>query len=138
MLRRTIGIPSTLTAMGRCAESVEELKLASELDPLSLVINADLGRAFYYARQYESSDQAGGQNAGKWTPNFWLSHINLGRSYTQKRMHSEANRRLQKAQEHSLGNTEVMAFLGFAYTASGERDKALRILDELLAQTQPG
>ncbi|HEX6183607.1 MAG TPA: BTAD domain-containing putative transcriptional regulator [Pyrinomonadaceae bacterium] len=140
-LRRAIGLnpgyPSAhhwysehLTAMGRCDESIAELKLAGGLDPLSLVISADLGRAFYYAREY---DQALRQEAGtlEMDSNFWLSHINLGRSYTQKGMHAEAVKELRKARELSAGNTEVLSFLGFAYAAAGERGAAVETLREL-------
>ena len=119
-----------LTARGRCDESIAELALAAELDPLSLVISADLGRAFYYARKY---DQVTIQEARtlEMDSNFWLSHINLGRSYTQKGMHSEAINELQKARELSVGNTEALSFLGFAYAAAGNRDQALEMLVEL-------
>jgi DNA-binding SARP family transcriptional activator/Flp pilus assembly protein TadD len=119
-----------LTAMGRCDESIAELKLAGELDPLSLVISADLGRAYYYARRY---DEALRQDAGtlEMDSNFWLSHINLGRAYTQKGMHAEAVGELLKARELSAGNTEVLSFLGFAYAAAGERGAALETLREL-------
>ena len=124
-----------LTAMGRCDESIAELQLAADLDPLSLVISADLGRAFYYARQYE---QVMKQEAGtlEMDPTFWLSHINLGRSYTQEGMHSDAINELQKARELSVGNTEVLSFLGFACAAAGKRDEALKILDELNEQSR--
>jgi tetratricopeptide (TPR) repeat protein len=126
-----------LTAMGRCDESIAELRVAGELDPLSLVINADLGRAFYYARQY---DQVIKQEARtlEMDPNFWLSHINLGRSYTQKKLHAEALSELRKAHEVSPGDTEVLSFLGFANTAAGRSNEALAILDELLAHAKQG
>ncbi|HEV8486878.1 MAG TPA: winged helix-turn-helix domain-containing protein [Blastocatellia bacterium] len=119
-----------LTARGRCDESITELALAAELDPLSLVISADLGRAFYYARNY---DQVIMQEARtlELDSNFWLSHINLGRSYTQKGMHAEAINELQKACELSVGNTEALSFLGFAYAAAGNRGQALEMLVEL-------
>src|SRR5262249_49170597 len=119
-----------LTAMGRCDESIEELRLAGELDPLSLVISADLGRAFYYAREY---NQALKQEARtlEMDSHFWLSHINLGRSYTQKGMHAEAIDKLWQARRLSADNTEVLAFLGFAHAAAGNRDEALKTLHEL-------
>jgi len=124
-----------LTAMGRCDESIAELKLAAELDPLSLVISADLGRAYYYAREY---DQVMKQEARtlEMDSNFWLSHINLGRSYTQKGMHAEAIDKLRQARELSVGNTEVLSFLGFAYAAAGKRDEALKTLRELDEQSK--
>jgi DNA-binding SARP family transcriptional activator/Tfp pilus assembly protein PilF len=124
-----------LTAMGRCQESIMELKLAGELDPLSLIISADLGRAFYYARLY---DQVMRQEARtlEMDANFWLSHINLGRSYTQEGRHAEAVEELRKASELSAGNTEALSFLGFAYAAAGERAEALKALGELVERAR--
>lgn len=140
-LRRAIelnpGYPSAhhwysehLTAMGRCDESIAELKLAAALDPLSLIISADLGRAYYYARQYDQVIKHEARTL-EMDGDFWLSHINLGRSYTQKGRHSEAIRELQKASELSSGNTEALSFLGFAYAAAGEQAKAMETLREL-------
>lgn len=126
-----------LTAMGRCDESIAELQLASELDPLSLIINADLGRAYYYARQYQQVIRQEARTL-EMDPRFWLSHINLGRSYTQVHQHHEAIAELQQAKEQSAANTEVLSFLGFAYTAAGKREDALKILDTLLAQARQG
>ncbi len=145
-LRRAIelnpGYPSAhhwysehLTAMGRCDESIAELKLAGDLDPLSLVISADLGRALYYAREYGQVMKQEARTL-EMDPNFWLSHINLGRSYTQEGMHPEAINELQKARELSVGNTEVLSFLGFAYAAAGKRDEALKTLLELNEQSK--
>ena len=124
-----------LTAMGRCEESIEELRLAGELDPLSLVISADLGRAYYYARQYE---RVLGQEDRtlEMDSNFWLSYINLGRTYTQKGMHAEAVVALRKACELSVGNTEALSFLAFTYAAAGERGEARKILRGLNEQSK--
>ncbi|MBA3767808.1 MAG: tetratricopeptide repeat protein, partial [Acidobacteria bacterium] len=126
-----------LTAMGRCDESITELKLAGGLDPLSLVISADLGRAFYYAREY---DQVMKQESItlEMDPNFWLSHINLGKSYTQLGIHADAISELKKAVEFSLGNTEALSFLGFAYAAAGQGEDALRTLHELDERSKRG
>lgn len=123
-----------LTAMGRCDESIAELKLAGGLDPLSLIISADLGRAFYYAREYDHVMKQEAKTL-EMDSNFWLSHINMGRSYTQKGMHSEAISELQKALDISEG-TEALSFLGFAYAAAGKRENALEALCELEEQSQ--
>src|SRR5581483_1831669 len=147
-LKRAIGLnpgyPSAhhwyseyLTAMGRCDESIAELKLAGELDPLSLVISADLGRAFYYARDYNRVMEQEARTL-EMDPDFWLSHINVGRSYLQKGMHAEAISALQKARELSADNTEALSFLGFAYAAAGKRDEALGVLRELDEQSKRG
>ena len=122
-----------LTAMGRCAESIRELKLAAELDPLSLVISADLGRAFYYAREYDKAIEQEARTL-ELDSSFWLSYINLGRSYTQKQMHAESVANLEKATELSAGNTEALSFLAFAYAAAGNRELALQMLSKLDGQ----
>jgi DNA-binding SARP family transcriptional activator len=124
-----------LTAMARCDESIGELKLAGELDPLSLVISADLGRAFYYARRYDEVIKQEARTL-EMDSNFWLSHINLGRAYTQKGLHAEAINELRKAIQISPGNTEVLSFLGFAYAAGGQREMALETLRELNKQSK--
>ncbi len=119
-----------LTAMGRCDESITELKLAAELDPLSLIISADLGRAFYYARQYGDVFKQEAQTL-EMDSNFWLSHINLGRAYLQTGDHSQAIRELQQARKLSAAGTEALSFLGFAYAAAGKTDEARQALAEL-------
>ena len=126
-----------LTAMGRFDESIKELKLARELDPLSLVINADLGRAFYFARQYDQTIKQENKTL-EMDSRFWLSHINLGRSYTQKKMYADAISELQTVSGLSPGNTEALSYLGFAYAAAGNSDKAQQTLLSLTEQAQQG
>jgi serine/threonine-protein kinase len=122
-------------AMPCFTESIAELKLAGELDPLSLVISADLGRAFYYARRYDEVIRQEARTL-EMDSNFWLSHINLGRAYTQKGLSAEAIKELRKAIQISPGNTEVLSFLGFAYAAGGQREMALETLRELNKQSK--
>src|SRR5437660_4167575 len=45
----------TLSALGRFDDAIAEGKRAVELDPLSLVINTDLGSNYYYARRYDEA-----------------------------------------------------------------------------------
>ena len=44
-----------LEAMGRHNEAIAERKRALELEPLSLIMNFELGIAFYYARDYDQA-----------------------------------------------------------------------------------
>ena len=43
--------------MGRLDEAMTEMKRAQELDPLSLIINAEVARGFYYSRQYDQATE---------------------------------------------------------------------------------
>jgi Flp pilus assembly protein TadD len=65
-------------------------------------------------------------------PEFPVAHLFLGMAYTQKGRYMEAIAETQKAVDLS-GKTPVMlAMLGYAYAAAGERDKASTILKDLL------
>src|SRR5262249_2952541 len=44
-----------LTAMGRFEEGLAEILRAQELDPLSLIINTDVGWGLYFTRQYDQA-----------------------------------------------------------------------------------
>ncbi|HEY6122387.1 MAG TPA: tetratricopeptide repeat protein, partial [Pyrinomonadaceae bacterium] len=44
-----------LTAMGRGDEGMREIRRAEELDPLSLIIKANVGTFYYFGRQYEQA-----------------------------------------------------------------------------------
>ena len=44
-----------LQRQGRFDEAISEVKRALELDPLSLIINSDLGRTYYFARRYDEA-----------------------------------------------------------------------------------
>ena len=46
---------NTLSALGRFDDAIAEGKRAVALDPLSLVINADLGMNYYFARRYDEA-----------------------------------------------------------------------------------
>src|SRR5947207_4345022 len=46
---------NTLSALGRFDDAITEGKRALELDPLSLVINSDLGADYYFARRYDEA-----------------------------------------------------------------------------------
>ena len=55
---------NTLSALGRFDDAIGEGKRAVELDPLSLIINADLGTDYYFARRYDEVYRAVAQDSG--------------------------------------------------------------------------
>lgn len=125
---------STLATMGRSEDLLRNARRAHELDPLSPIINAYLGRAYYLSRQYDEAIQQC-QKTLEMAPEFPVAHLFLGMAYAQKGRHMEAVAETQKAVDLS-GKTPVMlAMLGYAYTAAGERDKASKVLKGLL---EPG
>ena len=118
-----------LLAMGRFEQSIAEAERARELDPLSLVINADLGQALIYARQ---PDKAIAQlrKTLEMDQNFYYSHWLLGVAYQTKGSLTEAIAEYRKARQLN-DDPHVLALLGHALALSGKREEALNVLAEL-------
>lgn len=119
-----------LVAMGRTDEGVAELKRARDLDPLSLIINTDLGLAFYWARRYDLAIEQL-ERAIELEPNFFRAHLHLGMAYERKMMYGEAIAELERAKCINE-NAWTLAALGHAYAAFGEKTKAEKPLKQLL------
>ncbi len=119
-----------LSLVGWHEEGVGEAKRAQELDPLSPIISAGLGLRYYFARQQEEAVQQLRKTL-ELEPNFGVAHEYLGRVYIQEGMYREAVAELQIAQGLIAGNPIPLAGLGAAWALSGNRGKALGILEEL-------
>ena len=118
-----------LAQMGRLDEAMAEIRRAQELDPLSLIINMEVGRIFLFMRQYDQAI-AQYQKTLEIDPNFELARFNLGVAYEQKGMYEEAIAEYQKIPRREL------APIGRAYALSGKRREAQRVLDELKEQSK--
>jgi TolB-like protein/DNA-binding winged helix-turn-helix (wHTH) protein/Tfp pilus assembly protein PilF len=119
-----------LSVLGRFDEAVAELRKAVSLDPLSLIISADLADVLFAAHRYDESMQQSRKTIDM-DPNFAIAHYELGQALAQKKMYNEAISELQKANNLSGGNTTCLTGLAYAYAASGSADEAVRLLNEL-------
>ncbi len=118
-----------LAKMQRFDEAIAEMKRAQELDPLSLAINADVGNTYTQARQYDKAIEQL-RKAIEMDQSFYFAHAQLGMAYQMKHDFQDAIAEYQKARELN-DDPFVLALLGNVYAASGRRDEALRILDQL-------
>jgi serine/threonine-protein kinase len=121
---------SYLVMMRRFEESIAEIKRAQALDPLSRIINSNLGLHYYYARQYDQAIEQLRKTI-ELNPDFGLAYFYMGRTLLQKGMRSEAIVELQKARGLSGEDPETIAELGYAYGMTGRRAEAQKVLDEL-------
>jgi TolB-like protein/Tfp pilus assembly protein PilF len=119
-----------LAAMGRHAGAIAEMKLARELDPLALIINTEVGWAYYFARQYDKAIKHY-QKALEMDPNFPVAHMFMGTSYVQQGRYEEAISELRRAIELSGGGVGMNGLLGHAYARAGDREAALKTIEEL-------
>jgi tetratricopeptide (TPR) repeat protein len=120
---------SHLAALGRFAEAIEEINRAKELDPLSLIINTDLGVILYLSRQYDQAIEVY-RRALALDPGFRVARFHLGEAYQQKAMYEEAIAEFHKVMSLSK-DPNTLALLGHAYAVSGKKDRAQGILGEL-------
>jgi TolB-like protein/DNA-binding winged helix-turn-helix (wHTH) protein/Flp pilus assembly protein TadD len=126
-----------LAALGRNDEAVAEVKKAASLDPLSLIISSDLAEELLVAHRYEEATEQA-QKTINMDSFFAPAHYVLGQVFVQKRMYQEAVAELQKAIELSEGSTAFTANLAYAYAASGRRNEAVKILNDLKNRSQNG
>ena len=119
-----------LASMGLFDQGLAELKRARDLDPLSLIINTNLGLTFYWARRYDLAIEQL-KRALELEPNFFRAHLHLGMAYERKSMYREAIAELEKARRINE-NSWTIAGLGQAYAAFGERAEADKLLELLL------
>ena len=126
-----------LSLLGRYDEAIEEMRKAKSLDPLSLIINADLAELLLIAHFYDESISQSRKTI-EMDPNFALAHNQLAQAHLQKHMNGEAIAELQKAVELSGGSPTCIASLARAYAASGKTSEAVKLLNDLKKHSNGG
>jgi TolB-like protein/DNA-binding winged helix-turn-helix (wHTH) protein/Tfp pilus assembly protein PilF len=126
-----------LSLLGRYDEAIAEMKKAENLDPLSLIINADMAELLVLAHSYDESIRQSRKTI-EMDPNFALAHHQLGQAYLQKHMYDEAVAEMQTAVRLSGGSPTSVANLARAYVASGKRSEAVKLLSDLKKRSIPG
>src|SRR5499427_3262223 len=118
-----------LRAIGRFDEAIAEGKRAVELDPLSPIINSDLGRTLAIARRYDEAI-AQLRKTLEIDPTLWVAHYNLGETFQLKSDLSTAITEYTRAQQLS-DDLRVRVPLAAAKTQSGTKEAAVQMLAEL-------
>ncbi len=114
-------------------EGILELRKAESLDPLSLIISADIADALCIAHLFDESVQQSRKTL-EMDPNFALAHYELGQALEQKHQHDEAIAEFQKAIELAGHSGAVDSNLAYAYAVSGRKEVARKIVAELQAR----
>jgi Flp pilus assembly protein TadD len=122
-----------LILMGQNREGVSELKKAESLDPLSLIVGADLAGALCIANLPEEAIQQSKKTL-ELDQHFAVAHYELGQALEQKHRLDEAISEFQKAIEISGHSAVLDSSLAHAYAISGHREEAARIANDLELQ----
>ena len=123
-----------LMALARSDRAIAEGKRAVELDPLSLIANAELGLVYLYARRYDEAI-AQFRKTIELDSRFYLAHYELGTALLLKGQSTEAIAAYRTAVELNDDPT-VLALLGQAYARVEHRDEAQKILARLTEEAK--
>jgi serine/threonine-protein kinase len=119
-----------LWSLGRHDVSIQQARLALELDPLSPMISTSLGVSLYFAGEYEEARQQYLRTLAV-ASDFQRAIYWLGFSYISKGMYEEAIQQFQRVIDLSESDPVDQAALGYAYAAAGQLDKAIGVLRRL-------
>ena len=123
-----------LMMMSRSEEGLAELERARQLDPTSLIINADVGLANYFARRYDQCIKHL-RNTVEMHPTSFRPHINLVGCYVQSGLIDDGIAEAQKALALMIrGGPGASAVLSYSYAAAGRHRDARAILNQWAAQ----
>jgi TolB-like protein/DNA-binding SARP family transcriptional activator len=116
-----------LAARGRFEEAEREMRIAQERDPLSLVANAALGWAFYYAGDFARAI-AQCDHTLELNRDFQLAHLWKGWALEGDNRPREAVASIEHAVRLSGGATLPLLSLAHVLASAGARDSATAIL----------
>ena len=124
----------SLMWMDRLDEALNAIRQARAIDPLSLVINSNLGFILAVAHQYdEGIEQC--RKTLEMDPNFAHARYRLGQIYVMKGMNQDAIVELKEAIALSGESPRAIAELGLAYARLGDTSEALKLLAKLKARS---
>jgi TolB-like protein/Flp pilus assembly protein TadD len=119
-----------LANMGQTGRALSEMKRAMELDPLSLVINTNLGVAYYSAGEIDQAIQQLRRTV-EMDGNFYFARWNLGVALELKGEPQEAIAEYKKTIEVGGADPDLMGYLGRIYGLTGRKEEAHKILEDL-------
>jgi tetratricopeptide (TPR) repeat protein len=111
-----------LIALGRFDEGLREIERARELEPLSLIINTDMGKMLYYSRRFDEAKKQLKETLNL-DPNFAAAHLWLAWVYTEQKEFEQAIAAFQTYRQLS-GDESATASIGFVYAHMGKRREA--------------
>jgi TolB-like protein len=108
--------------LGRLEEATAEIIKALRLEPLSLLINVNLGCILYFKRLYDEAIEQCLKTL-EMDPNYLLSYWFLGAGYIGKKMWKEAISAFEKAVILSEGSPYFIGYLGYAMPCQARKIK---------------
>ena len=126
----------TWTILGRPNMPLPNVNELPDLDPMSLVANAALGRMLRDGRRFDEAIQQCRKTI-ELEPNFAHGHWCLGLAYLSKARHDDAIQEFQNARALARGRL-ILWSLGYAYAIAGRKSEAREVLRDLREQSRDG
>ncbi len=123
-----------LAAMGRKDDALREMAKAQGLDPLSLIISANIAWCHFLAREYDEAILQARSTLAL-NPNFAVAHEYLGQAYAAKKQFTESAAEFREAVRLSNNAAGFRADLAYALALGGNRAEAEKILQELTQES---
>jgi tetratricopeptide (TPR) repeat protein len=119
-----------LVSLARFDEGMAEIAVAQSLDPLSLVMNADVGGYLFYAGRYDES-LALIRKMMELEPDYVPVQRQLGGVYEQQGKFEEAIATFEKTRRLTGGATYSLTALAHTHALAGHREEAMKMLAEI-------
>ncbi len=126
-----------LSVSARNRDAIAELRKAQSLDPLSLIINADLAELLLLSHSIDDSIRQS-RSTIEMDATFPLAHNHLALAYLAAGRRPEAVAELQAAVKLSRGSRVCTANLARALAESGRTSEAMQLLEQLKREARPG
>jgi tetratricopeptide (TPR) repeat protein len=124
-----------LVLQGRMNEAFDEIKRAQQIDPLSLIINTDVGEVLFYARRYPEAI-AQYKEVLQMDAEFSSAHRRLWKVYEQTGEFDEAFRMFIKNRTSWGNRPEELRALTRAYDTAGWKGVQQRWLEQRLKEAE--
>jgi len=121
-----------LAALGRTEEARREIRAAQSLDPLSLIINANVGYMLFLSREYDLALEQYRKTL-ELDPTFPVARWYSARAYVKMGRFEEAIQELQTA-ERPMRILEP--WLAYAYAVAAQRDQARATLARVVGRSE--
>ena len=119
-----------LALLGRFDEAEAEVRIARELDPLSLILSEGIAYVRMLRRDYQQAAEEFRQIVGM-DRGFYKAYSGLGRVYSLMGRYDEALAMLEKARAITGDLPSIVGALGQVLALSGKRDEARECLQRL-------
>lgn len=126
-----------LTAMGRFDEAVREMRVASELDPLSMIAYMAIGWVHFYAAEHQEALGHFASAAAR-DPSFELTYLFQGKSLAALGRLDAAEAAIRRTVEMSEGSPISRAALARVLALQGRASDARAIIRELESEGEGG